>query len=940
MTNLAAEIDDEDFGFDVEKPVGAWNKQLEVDYPGVFKALLKATFGYWTGNAPATISSAIDAAFAFKITDAPIPPAVLAWHLIRRTLARAMAKLTVEALKSHDVKPDDPAGLVARLDATLDTTPVRINQDFFDHPAELPIIEAAQHPFGDWLRSFGLNETEVSSVTRRLGAYFTFALHREWAKDPSFYRSIEQELDRVETPFAKADAKERAWFKNAAYLQRQVEEPVFDESFGLDQVYVPLRAYWVEHPKRLGRLETEPTGSEVRHVVYLADHLREWIDQADKEDAIRVVCGGPGCGKTSSAKMFAAGLTRDTDFGVLYIPLHRLEFEGRFRDAIHNFVTSDLEILPHDPLDHKEEHRRLVMFVDGLDELAMSGKVGQEAASDFVDELDRAVERINDQELRLQVILGGREVVVQASERRFRRPGQILHVLPYFVPQDTVPDQLSRGQFNDPAELLNQDQRDLWWANYGRASGRGYLSLPEPLKTASIDEITGQPLLNYLLALSFARGKIQFDDNFNLNLLYADLLEAVYERRWGERQLPDVEKLEQGEFEDILEEVGLAAWHAGERGVSVNCIAEMCAQAGLTDRLQAFEKGAEKGATSLLAAFYFRQAKRAAGERSFEFTHKSFGEYLAARRLVNEIANIAEERARNRNKRKQGKDVENALVDWLRLTGPSAMDRDLFAFIEREMALKLERGYPVGEWHTTIVELMNDQLRNSLPMTKLDLGSYQEMTRQARNTEEALVVALYACAQATKERSEIDWPDAVSFGAMIRRLQGQRAGAPNVLALHCFGWVRGSRQCLDLCDLFNVNLMQPSLELISAHYAILMGAALPFASLPGAKLGSANLEWANLSRANLSGADLSEANLARANLQEVNLSRANLSEANLEGANLEGANLEGANLEEANSLRGARIDPEWLERFGIGPERLKETHDDEVAKSRKRSTRR
>ncbi len=940
MARLLAEIDEEDFGFDVEKPVGVWNKQLEVDYPGVFKALLKATVGFWTGNAPTTVSSAIDGVFAFKITDKALPPAVLAWHLIRRTLARAMAKLTVEALKAHDVQPDDPEGLVARLDATLNTTPVRVSEDFFNHPAELPIIAAAQQLFGDWLRGFGLKDAEVGSVVRRLGVYFTFALHREWAKDPSFYRPIEQELDKAKTPFARADAKERAWLKNAAYLQRQIEEPVFDESFGLDQIYVSPRAYWAERTKRAGPLGADPMGGgpdreEARHVVHLTGHLREWIDRADKDDAIRVVCGGPGCGKSSFAKMFAAELARGNDLGVLYIPLHRLEFEGRFRDAIRNFVTSELEILPYDPLDQSEERRRIVMFVDGLDELAMSGRVGQEAAADFVDELDRAVERINDRDLRLQVILGGREVVVQASERRFRRPGQILHVLPYFVPQSDGPDQLSREQFSDPEELLGQDQRDLWWANYGRASGRIYSSLPEPLKIEAIDEITGQPLLNYLLALSFARGKIQFDDNFNLNLLYSDLLEAVYQRRWGERQLPDVEKLEQGEFEDILEEVGLAAWHGGERGVSVNCIAEMCARAGLTDRLQAFEKGAEKGATSLLAAFYFRQAKRAAGERSFEFTHKSFGEYLTARRVVNEIANIAEERARNRSKRKQGKDVENALADWLRLAGPAAMDRDLFAFVEREMALKLEQGHPVGEWHTTIVELINDQLRNSLPMTKLDLGSYQEMTRQSRSTEEALVAALYACAQATKQRSEIDWPDAVSLGAMIRRLQGQRAGARNVLALHCFGWIHGAGQCLDICDLFEVNFMQANLELITAQYTMLMGATLAFANLSHANLAAANLEWANLSEANLSEANLSEANLSRANLSEANFSRANLSEANLseanlsranlsranlsranlseanfERANLDGANLDGANLDEARNLRHDRIEPQ------------------------------
>jgi len=180
MTDLLAEVDEEDFGFNIEKPVGAWSRELEVDYPGVFKALLKATVGYWTGNAPATVSSAIDAAFAFKITDKPVPPAVLAWHLVRRALARAMAKLTLEALRSDRKRPTDAKGMVSALDATLDRTAVRMDRGFLDDPAGAPILAAVKEPFCTWLKEgFGLSDAETESVARRLGAYFVFALRRE-----------------------------------------------------------------------------------------------------------------------------------------------------------------------------------------------------------------------------------------------------------------------------------------------------------------------------------------------------------------------------------------------------------------------------------------------------------------------------------------------------------------------------------------------------------------------------------------------------------------------------------------------------------------------------------------------------------------------------------------------------------------------------------------
>jgi hypothetical protein len=237
---------DEPLGFCAKAPVSAWNKRLGVDYPGVFKALLKAALAAATANAPGAISAAIDGVFAFKIEDAKRPPEELAWLLIRRALAHAMAKLAVEALKRHDRDPDDPNGLVAQLDAVLDGAEIAIDHEFVERPAEHTIIDRSVGPFGEWLHAYGLNDAETRSVTRRLGAYFTLALHREWAAHADNYRILEAKLLEADTPFAKANTLERAWLKNAAYLQRLIREPVFDEPFGLHDVYVPLRAYYVE----------------------------------------------------------------------------------------------------------------------------------------------------------------------------------------------------------------------------------------------------------------------------------------------------------------------------------------------------------------------------------------------------------------------------------------------------------------------------------------------------------------------------------------------------------------------------------------------------------------------------------------------------------------------------------------------------------------------
>jgi predicted PilT family ATPase len=44
----------------------------------------------------------------------------------------------------------------------------------------------------------------------------------------------------------------------------------------------------------------------VRVVVDLEDCLRQWLQTANKNDAIRIISGGPGSGKSSFAKIFAA----------------------------------------------------------------------------------------------------------------------------------------------------------------------------------------------------------------------------------------------------------------------------------------------------------------------------------------------------------------------------------------------------------------------------------------------------------------------------------------------------------------------------------------------------------------------------------------------------------------------------------------------------------
>ncbi len=72
-------------------------------------------------------------------------------------------------------------------------------------------------------------------------------------------------------------------------------------------------------------------------------------------------------------------------------------------------------------------------------------------------------------------------------------------------------------------------------------SGQAYAEMPTELAQANLQDITAQPLLNYLVALSYMRGTVQISETSNLNEIYADLLGAVYERGWASDQHPELQ---------------------------------------------------------------------------------------------------------------------------------------------------------------------------------------------------------------------------------------------------------------------------------------------------------------------------------------------------------------------------------------------------------------
>ncbi|MEQ9359700.1 pentapeptide repeat-containing protein [Coleofasciculus chthonoplastes] len=880
-------------GIKVEKPVSFWKKEIKANPKGLFaslgKAAINGAFLKWDDFAESGVEVLENLGLEAK-------PGEIAGLLIVRSLMQAMQDLLDENRGLLNQKPDNLTQLYNHLNASLTSNELILDPGFFQRPKNLPIVQEAKTGFAQWLEAYVEKKVEAEMISSRLPAYFVFALNDQWVERSQDYIALKEVLD---TPFTQATRREQGWLRYRAWLQKRVDEPIFWEAFSLKQVYVPLRAYYErevagQSERKLERGIIESKDYE-RVIVDLNSELETWLQNAEADDAIRLISGGPGSGKSSFAKMFAAQQAEKGEIPVLFIPLHLFKLSDDLVKAVGEFVQIE-GFLSHNPLDRENGESRLLIIFDGLDELSMQGKIAEQTAKEFVEEVRLEVARFNNhQKIRLQVLITGREVVVQANRSKFRQPRQLLYILPYFVQKK----ERDRQKYIDDQNLLEEDQRQLWWQSYGQAKGKHYDGLPQELDKDDLVEITAQPLLNYLVALSCERDKLRFSKDTNLNEIHADLLDAVYERGYEKHGYRLTEGIEKYEFIAILEEIALACWHGYGRTTSVKEIENHCDNSGLRqilDRFQAtLQEDSRASITRLLTAFYFRESGEVRDrEKTFEFTHKSFGEYLTAKRIVEGVRLIHEDLEERKRNFRKGCDEREALITWATLCGLSAMDEYLFQFVCDEM--RLQDLSEVRDWQNTLCRLIEFMLRHGMPMEGLNpRQNFQEEMRQARNAEEALLAVLNACARVTREISEINWLLPGSFAIWISRLQRNRLFLEKVLATKCLSFLK-----IDECFLFHTQLFEANFNNTSFKAAALWGANIYGINFTKATLEKADLEEVNLQRVNLSEANLKSASMSRANLQQVNLSEANLSRVNFENATLRQVNLSKANLQNAN----------------------------------------
>lgn len=449
-------------GIKATRPKSIFDKSFQVDYKGLFKSLSKGVIHAYTGKFEEAGIDATEALSSLGLKSED--PGDLAFILINRSMIQALSELARESssLQLIDAQKNNPDAIVDQLDFSSSSNEIFIDRKFLDRPTDLPILKEVQSILQKWLEGLGVNNPSAKAIADRLPSYFVYSLNQEWRKNAKDYRLI---IDALDTPFAKAGEREWAWTAYSALLQHRINEGIFDEPFSLSQIYVPLNAFYTEE-ERAGKEQREELARiEQRHkrvVVSLENELEHWLGNPSPRDAIRVISGGPGSGKSSFARIFAARHSNDSKLKVLYVPLHLIDASKDLVEELGRFVR-DEGVLIQNPLDPDSPEPNLLIIFDGLDELASQGKAAAETARNFVREVERTVDKRNQQSIKLRVLISGRELIVQENESVFRQQRQILTLLPYFA---SGPSEHG-NKYQDPEKLLQSDLRQLWWKNYG-----------------------------------------------------------------------------------------------------------------------------------------------------------------------------------------------------------------------------------------------------------------------------------------------------------------------------------------------------------------------------------------------------------------------------------------------------------------------------------------
>lgn len=673
------------------KKISEWNRLANVNFQGVFLNLFDLTKAIINLSPLDTIEAGLKLVMGVGSKEKDELDR-RAYVLVFGAIRRAMHHLVSENrdLFFRYTGEINDAGtfqdFIDRLCERLDAKELKIDPRFFSHPDQFPGIDIMKPAFEEWMVTLRIPKVDAQHISSRLRFAFVVKLNEVWKAEEAYFSPL---FEQTEERF-KTDRARGRYLYNQAQIQKWSER-MFDESFGLDAVYVPLNGC---HP-----MPDEDKKYAGKHKVVDAEtHIWTWLNSpknGQMDFSTMILRGGPGSGKSSLMKKIAKRLAEESIRPFYFIPLQWFDLDRGIEEGIKGIIKTDEFLEEEDPFDNQAQGEQCnpIFIFDGLDELSRAGTLGMELAKDFVFKLKSMVGAYNSRaSWNIRILLTGRDFVIQqVAEPTYKTGEQILELLPYqFVDTyDSIShkEDWAQYEFFDQNNHLDQDKRLEWWNKFHVAKGTGVSGVPKQILDNAYKTLSGQPLLSYLLARSWSAGGLEEGRAANINLVYESLIDSLRTREWGGNHGHKYTLLEKDEFFILLEELAMTAWHSGDvRTTDLKSFEKRCQDLSIGHLLESFDVGQGVNASKLVVAIFARgKGKDKEGVQLVEFTHKSIGEFLVARRLVS----IAVNHGRNfQEEDKVGR--ERVLIEWCRLFSKNRLDVSLAEFLMSEVDNKIK----------------------------------------------------------------------------------------------------------------------------------------------------------------------------------------------------------------------------------------------------------
>lgn len=892
------------------KPRRMTSKRLTIDFRELFGSLTElgatAAPAFWGEpiSAIGTLMAGVKAVSSLGTSD---PPEERAWKLIQRSVIRAIAEATAEIIEVHGRYEGDLKKLRASVDEHLISTELDIDSNLWRSPRSVKFLPSITEAYKRWLIAYGLREIDALRAAETFRVYLIDNLFNEWKENSDYYDELYKEFS---TPFSLAVQREREWEKYNAHLERQTFAPIFGRNFGIHHIYVPLAAYF-EIEQAAGDDKRRRVINTYK-VVDPEEHCKEWLQFANEQEAVLVISGGPGSGKSSFAKIFAAKIAQTRQTRVLFFPLQRFSLSDRLPEAIGHYLkyTGHFSFNPTDHLSHDDKIRVLLVF-DGLDELTKPGEAAEIEAKRFFTELRTSLAQLNSQECKFLAIVTGRTAIIQASREALRaKPGAELHLLKLHNNDHEIEaDEFDEVQ--DKKKLAERDLRKDWWKKYSGLNAEEPEQIPDAFYNEDIEDLTAEPLLIFLFTLSQFHKKSSNTSQINRNSIYAALFEGVQARKYESSPDAITDLLSKDEFEGVMEAIATAAWYGDGRTATIEEVRRTCS--GLIR--EAFERAITSGGGihKLIAAFYFQESKNNNRQsKAFEFTHKSFGEYLTARRIVRQIKDS------NFGLKLHHSifTVPEALTKWADLTAREPITTEVLRFLFDE--LRLQPITEIREWQESLLKMLVHSLKHGPGGLPTDTQNIHRLSSYASHTEETLLASLSCCARVTEEHVNIPWDSDESAANMIQRIRANQGSNFLCVVSESLCLLNFSEQTFYMMDLFDANfsgsvLTKSNFFLADLREANFSHVQAELCNFRGATIDATNFAYANLSKANFSSCRTLRVTgglsttFREASAEGAQFRYSSLIGADFSGANLRGADFTGAELHSA-SFAGALLD--------------------------------